>query len=309
MPLRSVFFPLGFAVEVLTNSADVLLAAKTSWENYTEAFAGPPLQLKVGVSEADANPSVSAPVCRGQRNLVLMVADSENFGAADVGSGFAFGWFTTSTVQRNSFFRYHFLEALTMVLLMGRHLTPIHAACVGRNGRGILLCGDSGAGKSSLAYACARRGWTYVTDDGSSLVRNRHDRLVVGNPHRIRFRDSGIELFPDLMEETLTPQVNGDLAIELATASRPEIARAQSMAIDHILFLNRHASGPPSISPFPANQALAWLEQMIVYGEPGLRAEQRASLNDLLGAGVHEFKYSDLEQAVDRLTTLVDKGM
>jgi hypothetical protein len=309
LPLRSVFFPLGFPVEIFTNSAEVQMAARAAWQGFSQKFPVDPVEMRICVSDSNNANHCPAPICRGQRNLVLMIGDNENFGAVDVGYGFAFGWFTNCTVQRKSFFRYHFLEALTLVLLMGQHLTPIHAACVGRNGKGILLCGDQGAGKSSLAYACAQRGWTFVTDDGSSLVRSHPDRVVVGNPHRIRFRESGIELFPELMHENLTPQVNGELAIELATMTRPEIVQAQSMPVEHILFLNRQESGPPSLSPFPIQQALSWLEQMIVYGEPALRAEQRASLEELLMLGAHEFKYSNLEQGVDRLTALIDHGI
>ena len=36
----------------------------------------------------------------------------------------------------------------------------------------MLLCGESGAGKTSLAYACAKRDWCYVSDNESWLLRD-----------------------------------------------------------------------------------------------------------------------------------------
>jgi hypothetical protein len=43
--------------------------------------------------------------------------------------------------------------------------TPIHAASVALNGHAILATGQSGAGKTSIALACALAGWDYLGDD------------------------------------------------------------------------------------------------------------------------------------------------
>ncbi len=53
-------------------------------------------------------------------------------------------------------------------------------------------------GKSSLAYACACRGWTYVSDDASSLLRSGTERKVIGNSRLFRFRPAAVDLFPEL---------------------------------------------------------------------------------------------------------------
>src|SRR5262249_20959431 len=156
-----------------------------------------PVSLRIGVlDEGNANHRAAIPICRGQQNLLTTFADPHNFDILDLATGFGFGWFTSATVRQKAFFRFHFLEGMAMTLLMAQHLAPVHAGCVSWNGSGILLCGDSGAGKSSLSYACAQRGWTFVTDDASAVVRSRHDRMVVGNSHRMRFRESAIDLFP-----------------------------------------------------------------------------------------------------------------
>ena len=44
-------------------------------------------------------------------------------------------------------------------------LIPVHAAAVARGERGLLIAGRGGAGKTSLALACAEAGWRYVADD------------------------------------------------------------------------------------------------------------------------------------------------
>ncbi|MBR2718400.1 MAG: hypothetical protein IKB78_03765 [Clostridia bacterium] len=46
----------------------------------------------------------------------------------------------------------------------------LHGSCVAREGKGILLIGDSGVGKSTMARELITRGWRLVTDDVASIV-------------------------------------------------------------------------------------------------------------------------------------------
>ena len=308
LPLQAVFHPLGFPVEVATNSHDVLLAAKDSWGLSQLVFPEVPVQISFGVTQDEAQDCPPAPVCRGRRNLISLVSDEQNFGVCDLRSGFAFSWVTEATVRNRAYFRYHFLESMALIMLMSRYLTPIHAACVAFNGRGILLCGESRAGKSSLAFACARKGWTFIADDASSLVRNRSNRVVVGNPHQMRFRESAIEIFPDLGYERVAPRVNGEMAIELATSDLPEIVTAPQAPVDYIVFLNRRNSGPATLTGFSREQAARWFEQVVCYGDEEDRDAQKASLRNLLTAEIFELAYSNLDAAVNRLESMTRKG-
>lgn len=42
---------------------------------------------------------------------------------------------------------------------------PIHGSCVARDGKSLIIMGDSGAGKSTVAREFLRHGWKLVTDD------------------------------------------------------------------------------------------------------------------------------------------------
>ncbi|MBW1786986.1 MAG: hypothetical protein JRK53_10290 [Deltaproteobacteria bacterium] len=46
-----------------------------------------------------------------------------------------------------------------------RDMEVVHAGLVSRQGRGVLLAGMGGAGKSTVALACLCRGWTFLSDD------------------------------------------------------------------------------------------------------------------------------------------------
>jgi hypothetical protein len=309
LPLRAAYYPLGFAVEIATNSGEVLTAAQESWGCFQKRFSEPAVRLEIGVTADGPIECPPAPDCRSRANLLTTIADADNFSVCDLSRGFAFAWLTRAAVENRAYLRYYFLEAAVLSLLEHSHLTALHAACVQAGGRGVLLCGESGAGKSSLAFACARAGWKFLSDDSSAIVRKRKGRMIVGNPHRMRFRESAIELFPELKDQRVTPRATGKMAIELATATRPEIETLTECEIDYIVFLNRRQATPAGLLDLPKEIALHYFEQCISFGEREVRMAQRASIHNLLAAKVFEMRYRDLDWAVERLTTLVQEGM
>jgi hypothetical protein len=308
MPLQATYYPLGFSVEITTNSHEVLAAAEESWGHFRKIFSEPPLQIRIGV--LDGGPAVfpADHVIRAQRHLLARVADAENFSVSDVNRGLACVWLTRATVENRPYLRWHFIEGVSWDLL-DRYLTPVHAACVRFEDHGVLLCGDSGAGKSSLAFACALKGWTYVADDGCCIVRGRQSRAVVGNPNQIRFRESAVELFPQLKNQRLTRRVTSDeMALEVPTASLPQMRTTTQCVIDYIIFLNRGNVSPARLLRFPKDTALLWFEQIIFPGEADTVEAHKASLRCLVTAEIFELRYADLESAIQRLEALVRDG-
>ncbi len=303
LPLRATFFPLGFPVEITTNSAAVLAAAEQSWRMFRPQFDHPPLRLELGVAEDESDTAdPPTPVCRVREHLLTIVADPRNFIACDLRRGFAFGWVTRATAESPLYLRYHFLEAAVLGMLSTLRATALHAACVAPYGRGMLLCGDSGAGKSSLAFAGARSGWTYISDDASYLPLDRDDRLVVGNSHQIRFRDSGVQLFPELEGRSITPRAAGKPSIEVSTLEFPELTTSDSTRVEYIVFLNRRNAATPGLHPFSREAALRWFLQTSLLSAGA--ADHEAVVRNLVGVQVFELRYTDLDWAVERLEEL-----
>lgn len=60
----------------------------------------------------------------------------------------------------------------------------LHASCVAKDGRAVLISGRSGAGKSDLALRLIDRGAKLVSDD-YTIVRRVNGRLVAAAPHNI----------------------------------------------------------------------------------------------------------------------------
>ena len=279
-------------------------AAAAEWSVWRQAFGVPAVTLRIEVSESgDALPPPSE--FYAHRHLFAYVADSKNLALGDTRARTASAWLTSRAAEDTAYLRYHFLDGVAYHLIESSYLTPIHAACVARSGRGVLLCGDSGSGKSSLAYACARRGWTYVTDDASYLVRgNLHQRLVIGNAHRIRLRPDIAHWFPELAAYPPAMRGNGKMSIEIWTRELFNITAIPSATADRVVFLRRNPAASARLSPMDEAEARAWCERVFYWWDPEVAAEQQAGLIALLeGSCVETLEYSDLDAAVDALET------
>lgn len=306
LPLHRRYFPFGFPLDLETNSAEVILAAQEGWGHFSRAFDEPPVRLVVGVTDSDSVPSEPCSTFRSRDHLMFVVADPENFLTFDFSSGFAFGWITRAVAADHPFLRYRFLNAAVMLIEQSA-LAALHGALLMRNDCGVMLCGDSFAGKSTLAYACARTGWTYISDDGTFLVRNRADRYAVGDPHTIRFREDAINLFPELADQMPVVRPNGKIAIEMFTHALP-IDTAPGCSIGHVVFLNRQQHGYAHLRHYPKDQASEDWEKYASFGTDQVRAAQRRCHQRLLQAGIWELTYSHFDDAVARLEQLVDSG-
>jgi hypothetical protein len=308
LPIRKKFYPLGFPLEISTNSEEVIAAASESWGSSSKLFDTPPIQIEVGVTEGTSGECPPAPTCRIRRHLCSNIANAENFVVSDLSQGFSYIWITRDVLSYPSYLRYFFLEASALCQIANLYTTPVHAACVALEGCGILLCGDSGAGKSTLSYACARAGWTYITDDGSYLVNGREDLLAVGNCKLFRFRPSAEAIFPELHgPRTIQRAQTGKPSIEVPANSLRGLATADTTNVRHVVFLNRRAGAQQELAGVPNIVARNFILQRLCTIQEK-QDVQEGMIDQLLECDAFELFYTDLDWAVERLGKLVREG-
>jgi hypothetical protein len=304
LPLRGVFYPLGFPVEIVTNEQAVLDAANDSWGYLRPRQMHSVVQLRISVSEGGGSECPPTPVSRANRHLFSIVADTDNQAIVDLKAGFAAVWLNQAAIRHSLYLRYYFLEGAAYILLCSSAVTSLHAACVSRYGRGILLCGDSGAGKSSLSYACARAGWTYTSDDASYLLHGTDDPRVIGNSHQVRFRPTAKTLFPELEGRALTPRAEGKPSIEVPTSELPGLITASEARVDFIVYLKRGSSETGELLPLPDGAAIERIRENL-YPIAEIRAIHEEAVQVLSGVPAYELRYRDFDHAIGQLDRLV----
>lgn len=305
LPLETTLYPLGYSVHIATNSSKILRAAEESWGRYSRQFPAPVLHLRIVVSPGGSASGLTVPVCRAQRHLLANVAGPDDFAVCDLARGFGFSFLSSAAAENADYVRYHFIESMVYGMLAHLCLTPVHAGCVALDGRGVLLFGPSGAGKSCLAFACAKRGWTYISDDGSSLIRGRHDSMVLGKPHQIRFRESAAGLFPELEGLQAAIARDGEPSIAIDITEMPGIATATSCLVERVVFLQRSTAGDAQLMPLEKHEALDRLQAELSVWEQDVSEEQKASLRTLVALPTVTLHYSNPDSAVDQLEALL----
>jgi hypothetical protein len=302
-----MFYPYGFPTEVRTNAPEIFTHYQAIWGQFERRFDTETIRVTVHVVEGQSTECPPAPTYRLMMPLMLIVADADNYSVADLAQLKTHATISWAAVRHPQYVQYFFLDSTACQHIATRFTTPVHAGCVALNGRGVLLLGDSGAGKSSLSYACARAGWTYIADDSSLLLNGGSKRMIIGNCHQVRFRPTAAELFPELEGLQITPRAAGKPSIEMPMTFFPQVTCAQTTHVDFLVFLNRSSDQPPELVPYRKEVARNFMRQ-ILYGLAEIRASQFAAIDQLLTAEVFELRYRDLGWAVQRLETLTREG-
>ncbi|MBS0365019.1 MAG: serine kinase [Proteobacteria bacterium] len=158
--------------------------------------------------------------------------------------------------------RYELLEFAVYVLAArGQGLLPLHAACLGRNGAGVLLVGASGSGKSTLVLQGLLGGLDFLAED--SVLVSPQDLLATGIPTFLHLcRDSlGFVTTAQrralLRAATVIRRRSGVEKLEIDVRCLKGRTAATPLPIRAVVFLSRRsARGARLLQPLPASVML-----------------------------------------------------
>lgn len=299
--LSGLFFPLGFPVRIRTNRVEILDMARESWGVFTCADPCEALTLEIEFFHDPQQCPIPEPQVQVHEAFLRIAFDECNVVTADLNQGRAYGRLNEALLEDRRTFRYQVLEAVALSMISTLRAVALHAACIEWKGAGALLCGESGAGKTTLAYACARKGWGYITDDASYLLLDDIERKVTGNCHQVRFRDTASALFTELKNRAITKRGEGKPSIEISAKELHGIRSLKSVNVQSILFLNRHSDGSPGFHPISRERVREYFTKFLLIPNQ-LGSRSHAAIEQLLSARMFEFRYSDLNAAVDFLS-------
>jgi hypothetical protein len=197
--------------------------------------------------------------------------------------------------------RYELIEFAVYVLAARvQGLVPLHAAAVGDQGRGLLLMGDSGAGKSTMALHCLLQGLELVSEDGVFVTPR--GLLASGIASFLHLRPSGLRL---LRAHQSARRIRASPMIRRRSGARKyeiDLRRggyrlaAAALKIEAVVFLSkRRASDRRLLLPVAARELTLRLaaHQPYAASQPGWRS----FVNNLAGVRAFELRRGSHPQA------------
>jgi hypothetical protein len=113
------------------------------------------------------------------------------------------------------FFRRAVLAVIAGILAPSLGVIGLHAGCVARRGKAILLAAPSGVGKSTISVALALRGWSLLSDDWTFVTDAANGLSVWGMQTSLKLLPDAGRYFPELFALSPATSLNGEMSFEI----------------------------------------------------------------------------------------------
>ena len=305
----------GFAGKPLlvrSNSAEILRHAAsffTQLDDCAPLGSDSAVVTLVVNNQCGAEPA-DAPLFRGRGHFAMARFTSDDVAWFNLRARRAFGTFSRSTANNQQHWHKHILPAIAGILAPVLDVTPVHAACLAKNDRGILLAAPSGAGKSTLAVALAQMGYRFLADEWTYLAEQSGELRAWSLPVPIKLLPDAIRFLPELAQYKCTKSLNGEIAFEVSAEGCFSLTRAEHCSIQFITLLERstrHKCSIVTCSPAKAMEQITREIEPLVGSMESTYRRQLELLTRLSGAACFELKFNAHPQtvaiALDRLLT------
>ncbi len=179
------------------------------------------------------------PIFRGRREYVHADYGCDGSVWFDLKARAVSGTLSDELIADAEFFRRAVLAVIAGVLAPSLGLVCLHAGCVVRNGKAVLLAAPSGAGKSTLTLAFAKRGWSLLSDEWTFVAGAPTDLRAWGMQTSIKLMPDAVRYFPELNGRLPALALNGEMSFEVDPWDVFQVDRANEAEPKAIVVLER----------------------------------------------------------------------
>jgi hypothetical protein len=247
------------AVLFETDDPALMAAAEASFGRFPVPDAGEPIRLRVVVDREPRSDRAGIVHRAGGRHYLVTPPGSA--AVVDLVGGTATSFVEPGALADQAQLRYTYIEgpALAMITTL-RGYFVVHASGVARNGIGVALHGAEGAGKTTLAVACARRGLDVFAEDGVFVHAGPDGLEFWGLPWVQRLVPDAREFFPELRGIEPKQQPSTELKVEVELDRHypgRAVARVRPAAV---VVLERRSGGSSSVERLDGPAAAGMVE-------------------------------------------------
>jgi hypothetical protein len=260
---------LGARFEFESNSRQLLELADSAYAGLPEhRFTGPPPRLKVRLELL----SRRRPRTQAEPPLLGMLSgagflcgatDASNCVVVSPAERAALVVVSQDMLRFPYHTRFELIEfAVYTLAARVQKLVSLHAACVASKGRGALLIGASGSGKSTVALHCLLRGFDFLSEDSAFVAP--HGMLATGIPNFLHVRPNCLRFLARTADAAMirkSPVIRRRSGVEKFEVDlrRPAYRLAAApLKLHALIFLSRDSAGSgPLFVPLRKSKLLA----------------------------------------------------
>lgn len=267
---------------------DLVEAAYAGLPPHRFPMAAPEFRVELRLLPRRAAPPIAAappPVqMQSGAGLICGVMDASNYVVLAPAQRQALVVASEDMLERPYHLRYELIEfAVFTLATRGLGLVPLHGACVGRHGRGILLLGVSGAGKSTLALHSLLQGLDFLAED--AVFVQPDSLLATGVANYLHVRADALRLVDDAAARRwigAAPVIRRRSGVEKVEVDLRcgggRLAPAPLALAGAVFVCGETADDPDALlAPVPVGEIAARLraDQPYASGQPGWHAFQQ----------------------------------
>ena len=258
LPLEARFLVAGSVWLVTTNAAEILAAARETFQPANNVVSPFALTISCYVdSKIREEKPWPQPHFRGLDHLVYASYGPGSSMLIDLRLRRVIGMFSPAMACDLNYWKSVLLPVLLGVTSASVGITPLHCACLVKDGRGLILGGASGAGKSTLAVSLSLNKFSYLSDDWTYFSQSDSRVYAWGLPTSVKLLPDTVKFFPGLASAKLARSLNGELAYEVDPVEVFGVNRSLCCEPQWLVFVERSEEARAVFEPITSEDAFA----------------------------------------------------
>ena len=298
-PLCERYMAAGAVCSLSTNCKHLLEAARNT---FLPAELPPDpidFSLRLWVDDGDrAQPPWPKPYVRGLDRLVFVGVDARSSMLADLRTRRVIGRFSAAMAADTTHLKRVIFPMLLSILAGSVGLVELHASCVVKDKRGLILLGPSRSGKSTLAMALTEAGFGFLSDDRTFCSLRRNKLLAWGLPRPLKLRREAAAWFETLRDREPTEVQNGERVFH-CEPNRPFRKRHDPMCEPQsLVFLEQQQCPGFYMRTMKPSEARIRIEGELLAETPKAVRKQAESLQRLVSLPCYTLQYGGRPQVI-----------
>ena len=307
-PLCERYMVVGATCSFATNSEDLLAVARGTFLPADPTGTVDDFSIRFWVDDTHpARPPWPKPYARGLDHLVFVGFGTRSSMLIDLRSRRVIGRFSSGMVADAAYWKTVIFPMLLSILAGSVGIVELHASCVARDRRGLVLIGPKGSGKSTLAMALTNAGFRFLADDRIFCSLNRGKLRAWGMPRPLKLRREAAAWFDEFRGREPLDVQNGELVFHCDPNQQFGRHGVRECEPRVLVFLDRQEVSGFAMLPMERGEARSRFEIDLMAEAPEVVEAQAETIEKLLALPCWHLQYGgNPHEIAEQLTPYAD---